>query len=206
MKTKPSLLVIFTVLLFSIITTMAHIEHLRAQFITDTYPLSLAVLSGQAPAPYQYRILTDVVIVGLSQGVGVVQAHLALRIFLGAWAFASLALFLRGFHANRAQVLIGLSLFMYASVAAFAESSLNPNSYVEVSLYLLGGYCIHTRRDRWILPLTIVGALNRETIVFLPLTLGLVRLAGGVRFDLRRLAAGLSPHTIRQSLRRADRA
>lgn len=170
-----SALVILSVLILSVITTLAQFERMGFEHVLYwSYGMAEKVLNGTALAPYQYRLIADILYVWcarLSFPLGVMLFVLATI----AWMYASVALYLRALKASPAQICILLSILMWATTST--DNAIMPHSYVEIALYMLAAYAMQTRRDTWILPISVLGVLNRETFIFLPLAFALTRLS-----------------------------
>jgi hypothetical protein len=70
---------------------------------------------------------------------------------------------------NRWLVFIGLILISWSMGNGVIASDLTFNTYLDNILYLLAGCVILYKKDPWfILPITIIGALNRETSLLIP--------------------------------------
>jgi hypothetical protein len=76
---------------------------------------------------------------------------------------------------------LGLVLIAYAMTQALYNVGLAFDTYSDVVVYLAAAVLILDRRYAWIVPLTVVGALNRETCALVPVML----LATGVRLGVR---------------------
>jgi hypothetical protein len=72
------------------------------------------------------------------------------------------------------KILISLFILMasWAIANAVMNSDLSLNTYLDVVFYLLAAYVIVAKKNiNWIIPLSIVSALNRESAAFIPLML-----------------------------------
>lgn len=135
--------------------------------------------------PWQYRVLSPYLLEGTIYlwdrsiaGIGARLPHtvreyfpfLFLRfiqnivIFFAAFAFYK-AIGIK----NKTLILTGILLLGYNMSNSTYGSDLSINTYFDVLFYLLSGYVILQRKNIWIIPLTFVAALNRETSAFIPL-------------------------------------
>ncbi len=135
------------------------------------------MVSGAAPAPNQYRILTpwfvEYVLLRLAPGASVYGAYMVARaLFTGLtlWCFDRYlrAWFSRGAAAAGALCLAAVIPFTYFAV--FQES--DPlNLLVVVAAF----WCLTRKRDACLIPLVLVGTLNRETTLMIPAVYALAR-------------------------------
>lgn len=134
-----------------------------------------AVLAGDAPAPGQYRLLTDAVVVAacrvassldLPRPVGV--TFVALRIAQNLALFFLAFFFYRRLGLSAYTAVFGLSALAWGMTQANYGADLGFNTYTDIILYLGAALALLERRYGWILPLSLLAALNRETGVFIP--------------------------------------
>lgn len=89
-----------------------------------------------------------------------------LCIYLLLWHY----LFL--FTKNKLLISIFILLAVWAMGNAVMNSDLSLNTYMDIIFYLTAAYIIVSKKNiYWILPLSILGAMNRETAAFIPLML-----------------------------------
>jgi hypothetical protein len=70
---------------------------------------------------------------------------------------------------NRLLVVFGVMVAVLFMGNSVVDSDLTFNTYMDITLYLLAGIVIITQRSPfWIIILTIAGALNRETALYIP--------------------------------------
>lgn len=140
----------------------------------------LSRVLGTAIAPSRYRLLTT----GLQEAFlqfSPIRSASSYEInsfifrllqnaalLLVAWAY------FRSFGIGAAASALGLGILVYGMNAAFWQSDLSCYTYTQLVLLLLAGWLINSTRpgmEIWILPLTLLGALNREETVFFPVML-----------------------------------
>ncbi len=89
-------------------------------------------------------------------------------------------------------VVLGLIALAWGMTYATYNSDLHFSTYTEIILYLLALHAVGGNRDRWIPPLALLAALNRETSVFIPLFFLLSRIRWrGIRPALEPRSAGI---------------
>ena len=93
---------------------------------------------------------------------------------------------------GEAGIVLGLIALAWGMTYATYNSDLHFSTYTEIILYLLALHAVGGNRDRWIPPLALLAALNRETSVFIPFFFLLSRLRWrGIRPALDRGSAGI---------------
>lgn len=177
-----SVAVVLTVIALASALTWFRLNQFGVWGLIDrTYIDALKVAEGVALAPYQYRPLTDTLYVWFAQIGGFPLTLLMFIFLLMTWVLASIALYLRALGATSAVICVCLSIFFWAATSVW--NALGLNSYTEIALYAVGAYAIHTRRDWLIIPITLFGALNRETFIFFTLAYAVIRLLEHYRRD-----------------------
>jgi hypothetical protein len=89
-----------------------------------------------------------------------------LLIYFLLWKYLGL------FTKNKVLISIFILLTTWAIGNVVMNSDLSLNTYMDVILYLLAAYVIMGKKNSaWIIPLSILGAMNRETAAFIPLML-----------------------------------
>jgi len=165
-----ALLLLATLLSFHIITRIDLPRH------AERIAFHERILRGDAPAPYRYRVLVpksvELLRMEFAKQLGedrAFQAAFALFDFLALLLLlASLFAYLRIWF-DPGMSLLGVFAVSLTMLVAMADHFYQPWSLLEASLFPLA--LILIRRDWTIafLSLVVIGALNRETSVFLPL-------------------------------------
>lgn len=170
-------LVIGSSLLLSLFTVYLHAKAMgRAYVEAYQVPRHLALLSGTAGNPWQYRMFSAWVVEGVHRLFDVlhaphslITAFIAVRVgeetlmFAVAWAYWRAL----GLAANPA--LLGVAILGWSLSYANYGSDFQFNTYFDVLFYLLAGLAVVRGRWGWIAPITLLAALNRETSGFIPL-------------------------------------
>ncbi|HKP90456.1 MAG TPA: hypothetical protein VJT75_10840 [Thermoleophilaceae bacterium] len=147
-----------------------------------------ATLHGTNGDPWQYRVgsealawlaLRSATAAGFDEPAMV--GFLGFRVLENAAIFALAWLLYRRFGAGRYAAALGLALLAFAMTQAHYHSALAFDTYAEIAVYLAAGLLIVSGRHAWIVPLTVVGTLNRETCGLVPIML----LARGVQLGPR---------------------
>lgn len=159
--------IFFVYLFLTIITVIIH------NLLVDTPALSARqsfhqeIIQGKGPLPNQYRILPHLLGEGLIRsGFSFLAAFLLLR---GLFTFLGVLLFhfyLRKWFKEEVCLIAGL--FLLASLPlTYLGYFMQPADYINFVVFILGYWLIRERRDKFLLPLLVVGILNKEIAVLL---------------------------------------
>lgn len=138
--------------------------------------------------PWQYRIFSGMVLEGFIRAFGSLPFQLDPYVPYFALRFLqNILIFWTAFHFYKSLrikswylLLSGLLLLAFNMSNSNWQADLAFNTYFDVLFYLLAGYIVLKAHPAWIIPLTMVAVLNRETSGFIPFLLMLTA------FDLRR--------------------
>ena len=149
-----------------------------------------AVLDHTVGDPWRFRLLSDWGAEAFKQVASTLGASkpaavgfLAFRLFQNIAIFALAYALYRRLGATRVLAMLGLGLLAWAMSESLLHVQMSFNTYTDVALYLAAALLILDRRYAWIVPLSIVAALNRETGGLIPVMLIAVGIAYGVRTD-----------------------
>ena len=149
----------------------------RSLFDTGSMQIErhVAILQNQSLDPWQFRVLSAYLVEGylfLVRELGWSQdPMMAMLMFRGLQNFLLFALawlFYRTLKIHPLLVLIGLSILAWGMGQAYFESDLSFNLYFDIIFYLAAVLLIARRRDAWLIPLSLLAALNRETSLLIP--------------------------------------
>jgi hypothetical protein len=123
-----------------------------------------------------------------------VIGFMGVRVLQNLVIFALMWLLLRRFGFGGRASALGLGLLAWAMTQSLFNTGLSFNTYGDLAFYLAAAILILDRRYTWVVPLTVLAALNRETSGLIPVMLIAVAVAYGVRTpDGRRaLRSGLA--------------
>ncbi len=151
------------------------------------------ILEGVSVSPWQYRVFSPYVIEGIIrilQELGHPAPHalvfVAFRVLQNMAIFTLCGLYWRRLGVSRNAIIIGLMCLAWGMTYAGYRSHLAFDTYSDVVFYLIGGLLVLSRRDFWLVPLTALAALNRETSALLPFLLPAARLEVRSRLHLDR--------------------
>lgn len=140
-----------------------------------------ATLEHRTPTPWRYRLLTTWINEGILRGTEALRVPrheavslLGVRIAQNTailWAAYTLYSLLG---LGRRASLVALLLVAWVFSHSNYFSGLAHNTYTDILAYLIGAILVIRGRLGWLIPLTLVATLNRETCGFIPL-LGLWR-------------------------------
>ncbi len=138
----------------------------------------VSVLQNQSLDPWQFRVLSAYLVEGYLftvRDLGWSQDPMgALLVLRGLQNFLLFFLAWRFFRTLRMQsllALIGLSILAWGMGQAHFESDLSFNLYFDLIFYLSAVLLIAARRDLWLIPLSFLAVLNRETSLLIPFLL-----------------------------------
>jgi hypothetical protein len=146
------------------------------------------ILRGEGGDPWQFRVASEWLAKESERAAKAVGfgdpatfGLLGFRVLQNVVIFALAWLLYRRFGLTRAAAALGLALLAYAMTRSGYHAGLTFDTYGDLAVYLAAGVLILDRRYAWIVPLTIVGAINRETCGLVPLMLA----ATGLRLGRR---------------------
>lgn len=134
-----------------------------------------AVLQGQAPNPWQYRVLSEYVAEGFVRLAQILQIQDPIGVgFISLRVLQNIAIFLLAFAlyqkiSNAKWIaLAGFFLLAGSMKNAFYDNDLSFNTYFDLFFYLLAVILILNRKYYWVILVTFFAALNRETSGLIP--------------------------------------
>ncbi|MDQ6863401.1 MAG: hypothetical protein M3044_06225, partial [Thermoproteota archaeon] len=155
------------------------LPRLRSEWIATALDEHTLVMQGTAGTPWQYRILSDYlmeVVMRVMMAAGnhdrYVSAVYAFVVFRGAQLVCIFGLgfvYFRKLGLGAIASVIGLGIVCAAMVVGQIETNWQLDAYTDVVLYLLAAIFALSSRFELIIPVAVLGALNRETGVFIPL-------------------------------------
>jgi len=168
--------VVVAVVLLSLITGFSQIKTEGLAWQEEHYlPQLEAAANHSAPAPWQYRVLTDRVVLGacrlaesfnLPRPVGL--TFVALRLLQNLALFALAYAFYHRLGISPYLILLGLSAMAWGMTQANYGSTLAFDAYTDILFYLAAALALLAGRYWWIIPITLLAALNRETSGLIP--------------------------------------
>ncbi len=164
------------------------------QFVNGTQLIRhSAVLQGQAPDPWQYRVLSEFVAEGLIrlfQSLAIPSATAVA--FISLRLLQNLAIFLAAFALYKkvggAAVwgLLGILILACSMLNAFYDNDLSFNTYFDLLFYLLCILFLLSRKYWAVVILTVFAALNRETSGLIPFVMAAAIYGDNTRPGLRK--------------------
>src|SRR5262249_40146241 len=144
----------------------------------DQLSRHMNVLQGHAGNSWQYRILSTYLVEWLIRGLRnlgiphpITSGFILFRIFQNTLIFLLAAFYYQKLGLNTYVMLIGLSLLAWGMTHALYDSDLQFNTYSDIIFYLAAGLIILLDRYAWLIPITGLAALNRETSGLIPFML-----------------------------------
>jgi hypothetical protein len=134
-----------------------------------------AVLNGTAPNPWAYRVLSEYAVEGFILTAKLVHVSrpvaggfIAFRLVQNAFLFSLALIFYQLLGLTVRDSYIGIVLLSYAITFSWFHSDLSFNTYGDVFFYLLAGCVVFAQWSLWwLLPISFLAALNRETSLFI---------------------------------------
>lgn len=168
---KLGLLVAGCAVLLSVFTVYYQMNFMGLEWYeTVQWERTQQVVHGESGTPWQYRLFTESIVygtvrlfeqLGLPRPVGV--AFVLIRFLQNAVAFTLAVYFYRKLGLTVIEGLLGVSLLAWGMCHGLYDGDLTFNTYTDISLFLTAGLLILGRRVYWLIPLMVVGSLNRET-------------------------------------------
>lgn len=159
---------------------MVYVQYQTAEEVGEQFYLQVdyhqAVLSSQAPSPYQYRVLPEWLIEGLRvffESMGMRQPYYLVftlvRVFQSIVTYFLLFFYYRKLGFSDGLALIGAVFATGSLFNSFLHHGYSNNSYFDVIFYLSAALLILGGTFAWLPPLMILASLNRETSGLIPL-------------------------------------
>ncbi|HEX8745356.1 MAG TPA: hypothetical protein VF712_19680 [Thermoleophilaceae bacterium] len=159
-------------------------------------PVHRSVLDGAARDPWNYRLLSEWGAELFYDGARELGSDrpektgfLAFRVLQNLVILSLAWLLLRRLGLARSAAALGLGLIAWAMTQAVHDAGLSFNTYTDVAAYLAAGLLVLDRRWAWLVPLTALAALNRETSGLIPLMAFAVAAVDGLRTPAGRRGA-----------------
>jgi hypothetical protein len=158
-------------------------------FVREAQQLrNLQILRGEGGDPWQYRVGSEFLAnqsVRLAGTLGFEDRWtvglLGFRMLQNIAIFALAWLLYRRLGLGPGAAAVGLALIAYAMTQALYNAGLSFDTYGDLVAYLAAGVLILDRRYAWVVPLTVLAAISRETSGLIPLML----IATGLRIGPR---------------------
>jgi len=177
--------IIVIALLLGLFTTSAYVIELGINYLEQGYQIKRhqAVLEGHAGNPWQYRVLAPYlvnIVLELSRHLHIPHHIAASFIFFRVIQDTFILLlsykYYRKLGLSLSHAVIGMAILAWGMSYSHYDSDLQFSTFFDIGFYLLAGLCILQGKFLWIVPITLLAALNRETsglIPFLPLSVSM---------------------------------
>jgi len=166
----------FAIVFFALITLAAQEQALGLPYIEGVQlQRHYAVLNDTAKNPWNYRVFSEWVLepvlrasaaLRLPRSVSCaflfVRAVQNLLIFFIAWVFY------RSCGLSQQRSLLGLIILSSTFTQVFYNADLSVNTYFDLLFFLVAGWLIVREKYEWIVPISVMAALNRETGIYIP--------------------------------------
>lgn len=139
---------------------------------------TVQVMHNQQGTPWQYRLFTDAIVYGTVRSLEALHmprpigtGFVLIRLIQNLALFSLAVLFYRRLGLKTETALLGIALLAAGMCHGLYDTDMTFNTYTDISLFLIAGLLILSNRIRWIIPLMLVAALNRETSGCIPFML-----------------------------------
>lgn len=184
---SPRILIVLLAIVLAILTVKLQLDSLDGGadgFIHGTqWTRHEAVLQGHAPNPWQYRVFSEYLAEGFVRLFQLLKVQDAIGFgFISLRVLQNMAVFLlayalyRKISASKVISLMGMLLLASSMKNAFYDNDLSFNTYFDLIFYLLAVILILNQKYYWVILVTALAALNRETSGLIPF----LALAAGV--------------------------
>ena len=187
----PRWAVIVLSILLAILTVKLQVDSLGGglKYLTSTQlARHFALLQGQAPDPWQYRVLSAVIAEGMVRLFGFLGPQAAVSAaFISLRLLQNVAIFLAAFalykkvSASNWLALLGVLILTGSMINAYFDNDLSFNTYFDLLFYLLCVLLLLSRNYTSAVIVTLLAALNRETSGLIPFVM-----AGAIHGDSTR--------------------
>jgi hypothetical protein len=168
------------VVLFAALTTSVYEFRTwsYSDLTTGVFGQHMLVLRGEAGNPVQYRALPEylwdwLIRFQTARGSGdpIYTSLEVLRYSQNLLLFCLAYTYFRKLGLGLQTAMLGMAVFTLMLTSAVAPNWMRLSSNFDASFYLIAALLILTRRDWWIVPLSVVAAVNREASGFIPFML-----------------------------------
>ena len=190
-------LVVFSAIVLGVFSTSQYVLTLGIDYLEHGNQVQrlIDVLDGHAGNPWQYRVLAPYcleVLLKLLQPLAI-SNYVAITFVLFRAAQDACILLLcyayyRKLGRSSPQALIGMAVMAWAMSYSQYDSDLSFSTFFDVIFYLLAALCVLHGRLVWIIPITLLAAMNRETSGLIPFLLVATAGLSEWRTTLARLA------------------
>ncbi len=200
-RSIPGWAIVLVAAALAALTVQLQIDSLDGglKFLTTTQLVRhSAVLHGQAPDPWQYRVLSEFIAEGmlrLFQALRIpsatVVAFVVLRLLQNTAIFLVAFAVYKKIGGSSALGLLGLLVLVGSMLNAFYDNDLSFNTYFDLLFYLLCILFLLSRNYRAVVILTVFAALNRETSGLIPFVMAGAIYGDNTRPGLRKYMPAL---------------
>ncbi len=176
---RPLLLIVLAlVILLTLLTVKLQIDSLPGglNYLTgEQMDRHSAVLAGQAPDPWQYRLLSEWLAEAMIRfyqflrvPMAMIPAFITFRLLQNAAIFWLAFALYRKITGSNLLALLAVGMLAGSMKNAFYDNDLSFNTYFDVLFYLLSALLLLARNYYAVVFVTIFAALNRETSGLIP--------------------------------------
>jgi tetratricopeptide (TPR) repeat protein len=165
----PRWVILFAYLAIAFSHTIAHDFFVDRRFHDVNKTIHEQVMTDAAPAPIQYRVMLYYTAEGMMRvGIPFDDAYFIIRLTSTFLCALALHYFLSLYFAPLI-CFAGVLYFFAALPVTYIRYYMQPMDLPNLFFFLVGFVLIVKRKDFWLVPLTIIAMINRETAVLLSL-------------------------------------
>ncbi len=175
-----ALLLLAIAVALGVFTTGSYIAVLGVDYLDHGNQIirHLAIMQGHGGDPWQYRVLAPYLlksVIGICELLSVprpvAQAFMVFRVWQDSCVLLLAYAYYRQLDLSVAAAVLGMAMLAWGMSYSHYDSDLQFSTFFDLMFYLAAGLCILRGWWRWLVPLTVLAALNRETSGFIPLLL-----------------------------------
>ncbi|MFQ3639155.1 MAG: hypothetical protein SNJ62_03990, partial [Chloracidobacterium sp.] len=173
-------IIIIMGLLLGIFTTSEYVRARGIDYLEQGNQIKrhYAVMEGNAGNPWQYRVLAPFlinVVLAVFKYLHIphyiAASFIFFRVIQDTFILLLSYAYYRKLGLSLPYSLIGMTLLAWGMSYSHYDSDLQFSTFFDIIFYLLAGLCILQGSFAWIVPITLLAALNRETSGLIPFLL-----------------------------------
>jgi hypothetical protein len=166
--------------LLGLFTTYQYVRARGLDYLDQGYQIKRhqSVLEGHAGIPWQHRVLAPYMINPIIKCLErlhiprhIAVSFIVFRVFLDTVILLLFYIYNRKLGLSFVYALVGMALLAWGMSHSHYDSDLQFSTFLDIIFFLLAGLCILEKKFVWIIPITILGAFNRETSGLIPFLL-----------------------------------
>jgi hypothetical protein len=169
--------VIAAAIILAAFTTLAYVRAQGVAYLSGGAQVKRHehMIHGCAGNPWQYRVLSAYLLEGLVRLCRLagasrpyLLAFVTFRFLQDAAIFLAAVMYFKKLGLSLPHAIIGIMILAWGISYSHYHSDLQFSTFFDILFYLLAGSAIISNAAIWILPITVLGAFNRETSGLIP--------------------------------------